>query len=260
MNDADSGTAARVWRSPLSSTTPSTGIPARRPRRRRARSCLSLTPFSRDPRDRSTLRTLPGRESTYEHTLVASWYPIPPLQIMIRLPPPLFFCVLKLLLLFVFAANERRPHRNAPCKRCLETYSLSSIEYVKGWIASVKEKSTPRDTTLLALIEPRRCIAWNFFPPRICKNVGFFFSKLATCFRDIFYDDVRMRISEHDFPSQFYHRTQVPFVHRSEARCLHIRQWNQICFAIEFNVLQSKTEIFPKVKLLSSAHLVLRNV
>lgn len=77
-NDADSGTAARVWRSPLSSTTPSTGIPARRPRRRRARSCLSLTPFTRNPRDRSTLRTLPGRESTYEHTLVVSWYtPIP---------------------------------------------------------------------------------------------------------------------------------------------------------------------------------------
>lgn len=109
MNDADSGTAARVWRSPLSSTTPSTGIPARRPRRRRARSCLSLTPFSRDPRDRSTLRTLPGRESTYEHTLVVSWCLILPLQIIIRLPSPvpsLLFCVPKLLLLFVFALTN----------------------------------------------------------------------------------------------------------------------------------------------------------
>lgn len=68
INDTDSGTAARVWRSPLSSTTPSTGIPTRQRRRRRVRSCLNLTPFSRDPRDRSTLRTLPSRESTYEYT------------------------------------------------------------------------------------------------------------------------------------------------------------------------------------------------
>lgn len=67
MNDTDPGTAARVWRSPLSSTTPSTGIPDRLPRRRRApRSCLDLSRYSRDPRDRSTLRAFPGRESTYE--------------------------------------------------------------------------------------------------------------------------------------------------------------------------------------------------
>lgn len=110
MNDADSGTAARVWRSPLSSTTPSTGIPDRRPRRRRARSCLNLTPFSRNPRDRSTLRTLPGRESTYETHPRGLVVPYPsPLQIIIRLPSPvssLFFCVLELLLLFVFAVTN----------------------------------------------------------------------------------------------------------------------------------------------------------
>lgn len=211
MNDADSGTAARVWRSPLSSTTPSTGIPARRPRRRRARSCLSLTPFNRDPRDRSTLRTLPGRESTYEHTLVVSWYTPSLLQMMIRLPPPSqrFSFVCPSCCFCLFRCNERRPHRNGtPRSRVSDPMQINAAlfadvyshcrlrccaadatatEYAKRRIASV-EPGNLRGISLLAVIEPRRA-SHVFHRESISLLASVrtlnLFSTRATCSRDI---------------------------------------------------------------------------
>lgn len=177
MNDADSGMAARVWRSPLSSTTPSTGIPARRPRRRRARSCLSLTPFSRNPRDRSTLRTLPGRESTYETHPRGLVVPYSlPLQIIVRLSPPRPIAsplCAQVVASVCLRCNERRPRRNETTRSrvsdlmqiiaavCGLAFSLhtarrdTSDEYVKRLIAS---RAGVREASLCSLLTERRML------------------------------------------------------------------------------------------------------